>query len=137
MAELYPRVHEVADAIETIETWVAAAGSVVNEIRTSGLGVVARERGTPVVDATQTPKLDPATLTGNAVEIERRAEAEVVDDETRRPTGDIEVENPTLDVTPPRYIDATVTERGQLPTENIVMVMRELSVDGPTEPWQE
>ncbi len=115
---------------------IAADGSVVNKVGTSGLAVVARERGTPVVVAAQTLKLDPATLTGNVVEIEMRDEGEVLDDETRADIGDIEVENPAFDVTPPRYVDAIVTERGQFPPESIVMVMRELFGEGPTEPWE-
>jgi ribose 1,5-bisphosphate isomerase len=116
---------------------IAADGSVVNKIGTSGLAVVARERGTPLVVAAQTLKLDPATLTGNVVEIEMREEGEVLDAETRADIGDIAVENPAFDVTPPRYVDAIVTERGQFPPESIVMVMRELFGEGPTEPWQE
>ncbi|MDS0258259.1 ribose 1,5-bisphosphate isomerase [Haloarcula sp. S1CR25-12] len=116
---------------------IAADGSVVNKIGTSGLAVVARERGTPVVVAAGTLKLDPATMTGNAVEIEMREESEVLDETEREAIGDISVENPAFDVTPPRYVDAIVTERGQFPPESIVTLMRELFGEGPTEPWQE
>jgi len=116
---------------------IAADGSVVNKIGTSGLAVVARERGTPIVVAAGTLKLDPATMTGNAVEIEMREESEVLDDTERDAIGDISVENPAFDVTPPRYVDAIVTERGQFPPESIVTLMRELFGEGPTEPWQE
>jgi len=116
---------------------IAADGSVVNKIGTSGLAVVARERGTPIVVAAQTLKLDPATMTGNAVPIEMRDEAEVIDEETREDIGESTVENPAFDVTPPRHLDAIVTERGQFPPESIVTLMRELFGEGPTEPWQE
>ncbi|MFC6755771.1 MULTISPECIES: ribose 1,5-bisphosphate isomerase [Haloarcula] len=116
---------------------IAADGSVVNKVGTSGLAVVARERGTPTVVAAGTLKLDPATMTGNAVEIEMRDESEVLAETDRENTGDVTVENPAFDVTPPRYIDAIVTERGQFPPESVVTLMRELFGEGPTEPWQE
>ncbi|MFC5973352.1 ribose 1,5-bisphosphate isomerase [Halomarina salina] len=116
---------------------IAADGSVVNKIGTSGLAVNARERGVPIVVAAQTIKLHPATMTGHTVEIEMRDEREVVSDEDRADIGDVAVENPAFDVTPPRHIDAIVTESGQFPPESIVTLMRELFGDGVAEPWVE
>jgi ribose 1,5-bisphosphate isomerase len=115
---------------------IAADGSVVNKIGTSGLAVVARERGTPIVVASQTLKLDPATMTGNAVEIEMRDETEVLATGEREAIGDITVANPAFDVTPPRYMDAIVTERGQFPPESIVTLMRELFGEASARPWE-
>ncbi len=116
---------------------IAADGSVVNKIGTSGLAVSARDRGTPIVVAAQTLKLHPGTLTGHTVEIETREESEVIDPERRSELGDIDVRNPAFDVTPPRHIDAIVTERGQFPPESIVTLMRELYGEVDTEPWAE
>jgi ribose 1,5-bisphosphate isomerase len=122
---------------------IAADGSVINKIGTSGLAVNARERGVPIMVAAQTIKFHPATMTGHTVEIEMRDEAEVLADEAREDvsTADDEgltVENPAFDVTPPRYLDAIVTERGQYPPESIVTLMRELfGEQGGTEPWEE
>jgi len=116
---------------------IAADGSIINKIGTSGLAVVARERGVPIMTAAQTIKLHPATLTGHTVEIELREESELVDEETRTEIGDIDVENPAFDVTPPRYVDAIVTECGQFPPESIVTLMRELFGEGTTDPWDE
>jgi ribose 1,5-bisphosphate isomerase len=116
---------------------IAADGSVVNKIGTRSLAVTARERDIPIVVAAQTLKLDPATLSGHTVEIETRDEAEVITDEDRDSIGDIEVANPAFDVTPPRYVDAIVTERGQFPPESIVMVMRELFGEQLRTPWEE
>ncbi|MFB6113487.1 MAG: ribose 1,5-bisphosphate isomerase [Halodesulfurarchaeum sp.] len=116
---------------------IAADGSVINKIGTSGLAVSARDRGTPVVVAAQTLKLHPGTLTGHTVEIEMREETEVIDEETRESIGDIEVENPAFDVTPPRHVDAIVTERGQFPPESVVTLMRELYGTIDSEPWEE
>jgi ribose 1,5-bisphosphate isomerase len=122
---------------------VAADGSVINKIGTSGLAVNARDRGVPIVVAAQTIKLHPGTLTGHTVEIENRDESEVLTREEReqitggnRDDPDLVVENPAFDVTPPRYVDAIVTERGQFPPESIVTLMRELFGDDVGEPWE-
>jgi ribose 1,5-bisphosphate isomerase len=116
---------------------IAADGSVINKIGTSGLAVSARDRGTPIVVAAQTLKLHPGTLTGHTVTIETREESEVIGETERRSIGDIEVRNPAFDVTPPRHLDAIITERGQYPPESIVTLMRELYGEVVTEPWEE
>ncbi|QZX99551.1 ribose 1,5-bisphosphate isomerase [Halobaculum rubrum] len=116
---------------------IAADGGVVNKIGTSGLAVNARERGVPIMVAAQTIKLHPDTLTGHTVEIEMRDEAEVIDADAREEIGEITVENPAFDVTPPRYVDAIVTESGQFPPESIVTLMRELFGESADRPWEE
>ncbi|SEO91751.1 ribose 1,5-bisphosphate isomerase [Halorientalis persicus] len=116
---------------------VAADGSVVNKIGTSGLAVSARERGVPIMTAAQTIKLHPGTMTGHTVEIEMRDEAEIIGPAERDEIGDIAVENPAFDVTPPRYMDAIVTERGQFPPESIVTLMRELFGETSARPWED
>ncbi|WP_423744171.1 ribose 1,5-bisphosphate isomerase (plasmid) [Haladaptatus sp. SPP-AMP-3] len=117
---------------------IAADGSVINKVGTSGLAVNARERGVPIMVAAQTLKLHPGTMTGHTVEIEMRDEQEVLPDAEREAVGDVRVENPAFDVTPPRYVDAIVTERGQFPPESIVTLMRELFGDQQNgEPWDE
>jgi len=139
---------------------IAADGSVINKIGTSGLAVNARERGVPVMVAAQTIKLHPDTMTGHTVEIEMRSERELLSDEERAAiisgaTGEVAeteatedsdqtqvtdsgltVENPAFDVTPPRYVDAIVTERGQFPPESIVTLMRELFGEPTDDPWE-
>jgi len=124
-----------ADHVVVGADCIAADGSVINKIGTSGLAVNARERGVPIMVAAQTIKLHPATLTGHTVAIEMRDEHEIIDDGARAEIGDISVENPAFDVTPPRYIDAIVTERGQFPPESIVTLMRELFGEHVEEPW--
>ncbi len=116
---------------------IAADGSVINKIGTSGLAVNARDRGTPIVVAAQTIKLHPGTLTGHTVKIEMREETEVISAEDRADIGEITVDNPAFDVTPPRHVDAIITERGQYPPESIVSLMRELYGDVDEEPWAE
>ncbi len=117
---------------------IAADGSVINKIGTSGLAVNARERGVPIMVAAQTLKFHPGTMTGHTVEIEMRDEKEVLPDDERADIGEVTVENPAFDVTPPRYVDAIVTERGQFPPESIVTLMRELFGDQyGGEPWEQ
>jgi ribose 1,5-bisphosphate isomerase len=116
---------------------IAADGSVINKIGTRSLAVTARERDTPIVVAAQTVKLDPATLSGHTVDIEYRDESEVISQEDRADIGDIDVKNPAFDITPPRYVDAIVTERGQFPPESIVTLMRELFGEQSGTPWEE
>ena len=115
---------------------IAADGSVINKIGTRSLAVTARERDTPIVVAAGTIKLDPATLSGETVDIEYRDESEVIGEERDQLDG-IEVRNPAFDVTPPRYVDAIVTERGQFPPESIVVLMRELVGEQTSVPWKE
>ena len=131
------RYLEDADHVFVGADSIAADGSVINKIGTRALAVTARERDTPIVVAAGTVKLDPATLSGQTVDIEYRAESEVVDDDEREQLGDIEVRNPAFDVTPPRYVDAIVTERGQFPPESIVVLMRELFGERAGAPWAE
>jgi ribose 1,5-bisphosphate isomerase len=116
---------------------VTADGSVVNKIGTRTLAVNARERDVPVVVAAQTLKLDPATLSGHTVEIEQRAETELLSEADREGLDEIDVANPAFDVTPPRYLDAIVTERGQFPAESIVTLMRDLFGEGHATPWEQ
>jgi len=120
---------------------IAADGSVINKVGTSGLAVNARDRGTPITVAAQTLKLHPDTLTGHTVEIEDRDPEEVLPAAERREIAgdddaDLVVENPAFDVTPPRYVDAIVTEHGQFPPESIVTLMRELYGAGVDDPWE-
>jgi ribose 1,5-bisphosphate isomerase len=117
---------------------IAADGSVINKIGTSGLAVNARERGVPIMVAAQTLKLHPGTMTGHTVEIEMRDSREILPDDERSRVGNVRVENPAFDVTPPRYVDAIVTERGQFPPESIVTLMREMFGEQQNgEPWDE
>ncbi|WP_049926194.1 ribose 1,5-bisphosphate isomerase [Halopiger goleimassiliensis] len=122
---------------------IAADGSVINKVGTSGLAVNARERGVPVMVAAQTIKLHPDTMTGHTVEIEMRDESEVLPEVERAEIAggdhgddELQVENPAFDVTPPRHVDAIVTERGQFPPESVVTLMRELFGESTGEPWE-
>ena len=120
---------------------IAADGSVINKVGTRGLAVSARDRGVPVMVAAGTLKLHPETMTGHTVEIETRSPDEVLGPNRRAELagggdGELTVENPAFDVTPPRYVDAIVTERGQFPPESIVTLMRDLFGETTDDPWR-
>jgi ribose 1,5-bisphosphate isomerase len=115
---------------------IAADGTVVNKIGTNGLAVSARERGVETVVAAQTLKLDPETLSGHTVDIEHREADELLGPDERAEIGDIAVRNPAFDATPPRYVDAIITEEGQFPPESIVTLIRDLYGARPATPWE-
>jgi ribose 1,5-bisphosphate isomerase len=114
---------------------VRADGSVVNKIGTSGLAVLARERGVPLTVAAQTIKLDPGSLRGEPVDIEQRDPAEVLPPAQRDGLADVTVANPAFDVTPPERIDAIVTEQGAFDPSAIGSLVQELYGDVHADPW--
>ncbi|GAA0645692.1 ribose 1,5-bisphosphate isomerase [Salarchaeum japonicum] len=113
---------------------VRADGAVVNKIGTAGLAASASERDVPVTVAAQTLKLAPRTLAGHPIEIEERDPGEVLDPDDGL---DVAVANPAFDVTPARYIDAVVTERGQYAPESLVTLMRDRYGDRPDDVFSE
>lgn len=92
---------------------IAANGDTANKIGTYSLAVLARENGIPFYVAAPTSTIDLDLPDGDGIEIEERAAEEV----TRfagvqtAPDG-VAAINPAFDVTPHRYIEAIVTERG-------------------------
>ena len=92
---------------------IAANGDTANKIGTYSLAVLARENGIPFYVAAPTSTIDLDLADGDGIEIEERAPEEV----TRfagvqtAPDG-VAAINPAFDVTPHRYIEAIVTERG-------------------------
>ena len=92
---------------------IAANGDVANKIGTYSVAVAAQHHGIPLYVAAPTSTLDPATPSGDAIEIEQRGA-----DEVRRNAGtltapaDARVYNPAFDVTPAALVSAIVTDRG-------------------------
>ena len=94
---------------------IAANGDVANKIGTYPLALAARHHGVPFYVAAPWSTVDPATPTGDEIEIEHRAA-----DELGRgfaspvsPRG-VAVYNPAFDVTPAALVTAFVTDRGIL-----------------------
>ena len=92
---------------------IAANGDVANKIGTYSVAVLARENGIPFYVAAPISTLDLTMESGQSIPIEERSTREVthVREVALAPTG-IEVANPAFDVTPHRYVDAIITERG-------------------------
>ena len=92
---------------------VAANGDTANKIGTYMLAVLARENGIPFYIAAPTSTIDLALPEGDGIEIEQRPPEEVTrfGGISTAPEG-VTAVNPAFDVTPHRYINAIVTERG-------------------------
>ena len=92
---------------------IAANGDVANKIGTYTVAVLARENGVPFYVAAPVSTLDLSLASGDQIPIEQRPASEVthVFGVPVAPEG-VRVENPAFDVTPHRYVDAIVTERG-------------------------
>ena len=102
---------------------IAANGAVVNKIGTSQIALAAYEARVRVMVAAETYKFSPETLTGRLIEIELRPETEVVDREYIERYG-VSVLNPAFDVTPPEYVDVIVTEKGLIPPQAAIIVLK-------------
>jgi methylthioribose-1-phosphate isomerase len=92
---------------------IAANGDVANKIGTYAVAVLAKENGVPFFVAAPISTLDLTLGSGDEIPIEQRAASEVTHVFGRpvAPAGTA-VENPAFDVTPWRYVNAIVTERG-------------------------
>jgi len=92
---------------------IAANGDVANKIGTYSVAVLCQAHRLPFYVAAPLSTIDLKTKTGREIPIEERSPEEVtsVGGQKVAPRG-VRVLNPAFDVTPHRYIDAIVTERG-------------------------
>ena len=92
---------------------IAANGDTANKIGTYNLAVAARYHGVKFMVVAPTNTVDMAIHNGAAIQIETRAQEEVLAVQGHRlaPPG-AEAWNPSFDVTPAELIDAIVTEKG-------------------------
>lgn len=92
---------------------VATNGDVANKIGTYSLAVVAKENRVPFYVAAPTSTLDADCETGDSIVIEHRQSDEVTHCQGSRvaPRG-VQAVNPAFDVTPSRYVQAIVTQKG-------------------------
>ena len=102
----------LADAVIVGADRIAANGDVANKIGTYPLALAAARAGIPFVVAAPESTLDPATPTGDHIEIEERDPGEVLGVGERRVAPDgSRAMNPAFDVTPADLVTAIVTER--------------------------
>jgi len=104
---------------------VAANGAVVNKIGTATIAAVAHGARVRVFVAASTYKFSPETMLGELIEIEERDPSYVLEpSEMEKMTG-LAVRNPAFDVTSPEDIDLIITERGVIPPQAAIMIVRE------------
>jgi ribose 1,5-bisphosphate isomerase len=108
---------------------VAANGAIVNKIGTATIAAVAHGARVRVYAAASTYKFSPETMLGELIEIEERDPSYVLDDPELRKMPKVTVRNPAFDVTSPQDIDLIITERGVIPPQAAIMVVREQNTD--------
>ena len=92
---------------------IARNGDTANKVGTYPLALSARAAGVPFYVAAPLSTVDLRAASGAEIPIEERPPDEVTHLAGRRIAADgVQVFNPAFDVTPSRYIDAIVTERG-------------------------
>jgi ribose 1,5-bisphosphate isomerase len=104
---------------------VAANGAIVNKIGTATIAAVAHSARVRVYAAASTYKFSPETMLGELIEIEERDPSFVLDDPEMRKLSNMSVRNPAFDVTSPQDIDLIITERGVIPPQAAIMIVRE------------
>lgn len=104
---------------------IAVNGAVVNKIGTAQIAHAAYEARTNVIVAAETYKFAPRTILGEKIEIEERDLAEVLPREEAEQLPFVQVRNPAFDVTPAKYVDLIITERGAIPPELAYTVIRD------------
>ncbi len=115
-------MHEVDQVVVGADT-ITSNGAVINKIGTSQVALAAHEARVRVFVAAETYKFSPATMIGELVPIEFRPPTEIVPEEWIKKHPNIEVLNPSFDVTPPEYIDAIITEQGVIPPQAAILVL--------------
>ena len=90
---------------------ICANGDVINKVGTCNHAVLARHYGVKVMVVAPTSTIDINTLDGNSVEIENRAQAEILGDNYQSENR-VDAWNPVFDITPAGLVDAIVTEKG-------------------------
>src|SRR5207248_8881667 len=92
---------------------IAANGDVANKIGTYTVAVLAKEHGIPFYVAAPISTVDLDTPDGDKIPIEQRNAREVTHIAGKQMVPDgVEIENPAFDVTPAKYVNAIITERG-------------------------
>ena len=104
---------------------VAANGAIVNKIGTATIAAVAHGARVRVYAAASTYKFSPETMLGELIEIEERDPSYVLDDKEMLKSSNITVRNPAFDVTSPQDIDLIITERGVIPPQAAIMIVRD------------
>ena len=90
---------------------ICANGDVVNKVGTCNLAILAKHYGVKVMVAAPTSTIDMDTPCGAEVEIENRAEDEILANNYAS-NENVSAWNPVFDVTPAKLVSVIVTEKG-------------------------
>ena len=100
-------------AVVTGADRIAANGDAANKIGTYSVAVLAKSHNIPFYIAAPSSTFDLSLSNGEEIPIEQRDPREVTHGFGKQTApDDIDVYNPAFDVTPAKYIDAIITERG-------------------------
>ena len=113
------------DRVLTGADAVSANGAVINKIGTSTIAAIAHYSRVNVFVAASVHKFSPETLFGELVEIEELDPSLVVPKEIMPEFEGMQIRNPAFDVTPPEHIDLIVTERGVIPPQGAIIILRQ------------
>lgn len=101
-------------------------GDLINKIGTSQIALSAMENSVPFHTCAETYKLSPTAYAGAEVTIEDRGPEEVADPLKVEDMDGVDLGNPVFDVTPARFIDSMITERGPISQEGIGILIDEI-----------
>ena len=113
---------------------VAANGAVISKVGSSLLALVAHEARVRVFVASSSLKFSYETIFGELIKIPHAPERTIIDEETKKNIGEkLKVEIPLLDVIPPEYVDAIITEYGVIAPQAIPILMKQIYGKWPPE----
>jgi ribose 1,5-bisphosphate isomerase len=101
---------------------IAVNGAVVNKVGTAQIALTAHETRTLFFVCAESYKFSPATVLGELIEIEERDPGEIADPKKFK---GVKIRNPVFDVTPPEYVDLIITEKGVMPPQAALTLIKE------------
>ena len=127
MAGFFMSKHAI-DCVITGADRIALNGDTANKIGTYSLAVLAKENNIPFYIAAPLSSIDFTTESGSEIIIEERDEKEILQIRGIQiaPTG-IRAANPAFDITPAKYINAIITDKGMVkaPFRRSILNLRE------------
>lgn len=113
------------DRVLTGADAVTANGAVINKIGTSTIAAIAHYSRVNVFVAASIHKFSPETMFGELVEIEELDPSLIIPAREMSEFKGMHIRNPAFDVTPPEHVDLVITERGVIPPQGAIMVLRQ------------
>jgi len=101
---------------------IAVNGAVVNKVGTAQIALTAHEARALFFVCAESYKFSPATVLGELIEIEERDPGEIADPKKFK---GVKIRNPVFDVTPPEYVDLIITEKGVMPPQAALILIKE------------